>query len=66
MGTNSIDIENAAKLVNIGEVTKEDWNIMLGLSRVGRMAWLESLDEQRRDEYNDAEQMLLRTLGETA
>jgi hypothetical protein len=55
-------IENASKLVNIGEVSKEDWDIMLGLSRVGRIAFLESLDEQRRDAYNDAEVMLYKAI----
>ena len=55
---NRMDIHNASTLVNIGRITTEDWNIMLGLSRVGRIAFLESLDEQRRDAYNDAEIML--------
>lgn len=64
MNVQTVDtIMQNTKLVNIGEFTKEDWNIFMNGSRAGRIMMTDSLDAATKDGHIDALTMLEGTMG---
>ena len=58
------NIMQKAKLVNIGEFTQEDWDIIRNTSRVGRLMVVNSIEEATGvSTHNDALIMLEHTMG---